>query len=182
MAEEKKDTEKEEKEEKAEEVVSVKEETAEEKVQKKHPEKNEEEKSETEEEKKEEKKEPTARTKKGSMSAKVTDAKISLKDSRIICKQLKNKKVSKSKNLLQGMIDKKRNLNGKYYTNAAKKILEILVNAEANAAEHHMEKERMFIYNIKADKGRTFYRPRTGLRRRGERAKMTHIEVTVGEK
>ena len=133
-------------------------------------------------EKTEEKKEVLPKPKKKFGKAKIKDAKISLKDSKIICGQLRNKRVSKSKSMLQDMIDRKRNLNRKYYTNAVKKILEVLTNAEANAVEHQLDQERLFIYTIKADKGRTFYRPRSGLRRRGERAKMTHIEITVGEK
>jgi len=132
-------------------------------------------------EKKEEKKE-VVRTKKSRASAKITDAKISLKDSRILCNRIRGKRVSKSKAFLKGLLDRTSSLNGKYYTNSARKILEVLVNAESSATAHYMDPERLFIYEIRADKGRTFYRPRSGLRRRGERAKMTHIEITVGEK
>jgi len=115
-------------------------------------------------------------------NARFTDARISLKSSKIICKELKGKRVSKSKRLLEDMLDEKRSLDGKYYTKTTKKILEILKNAEANGVAKGLDVERLFIYTIKADKGRTFNRPRSKMSRRGERGKMTHIEIIVGEK
>ena len=115
-------------------------------------------------------------------NAKFTDARISLKSSKIICKELRGKRLSKSKMLLNDLLDEKKNLNGKYYTKTVKKILEILTNAEANAVAKGLDDERLFIYSINADKGRTFIRPRSKMSRRGERAKMTHIEIIVGEK
>ncbi len=123
-----------------------------------------------------------AKASKKRASAKAIDARISLKSSRIICNKLRETRVSKSKKLLEGMIAEKRSLNKKYYTKTVKKILELLVNAEANAASKGLDKERLFIYMIKADKGRTFNRPRSKMGRRGERAKMSHIEIVLGEK
>jgi ribosomal protein L22 len=120
--------------------------------------------------------------KKKTGSAKSENARISLKSSRILCRELKGKKVSKAKAQLQGMVDGKRDLKGKYYTNTAKKILEVLINAEANAKAKAMNEERLFIGVIKSDKGRTYTRPRSRSGRRGERAKMTHLEIILEER
>lgn len=115
-------------------------------------------------------------------TAKFENARISLKSSKILCNELKGKRVDKAKAMLQGLVDGKRSLSGKYYTNTSKKILEVLKNAEANAKMKAMNEERLFISSIKADKGRTFIRPRSRSGRRGERAKMTHLEIILEEK
>jgi ribosomal protein L22 len=120
--------------------------------------------------------------KKKTGSAKFENARISLKSSRIICKALQGKKADKAKAMLQGMVDGKRSLNGKYYTNASKKILEVLKNAEANAKAKMMNEESLFVILVKADKGRTFVRPRSRSGRRGEKAKMTHLEIILEER
>lgn len=114
--------------------------------------------------------------------AKFENARISLKSSKIVCREMKGKKVERAKRMLEGLISEKHSLRGKYYTKTAKKILEVLKNAEANARIKAMNEERLFISSAKADKGRTFVRPRSRSGRRGERAKMTHLEIIVEER
>ena len=132
----------------------------------------------------EEKKESKQKKKKSKKlgTAKSENARISLKSSKIVCKAIKSKRVSKAKAQLQGMADGKRSLDGKYYTNTVKKILEVVINAEANAKAKDMDADRLFVSMIKADKGRTYVRPRSRSGRRGERAKMTHLEVVLEER
>lgn len=115
-------------------------------------------------------------------SARVRDARISLKSSKILCKEIKNKKVGRAKAMLEDLISEKHSLRGKYYTKTAKKFLEVLKNAEANAKAKEMDEARLFVISAKVDKGRTFMRPRSRMGRRGERAKMAHLEMIVGEK
>lgn len=115
-------------------------------------------------------------------SALLEDARISLKHSVIICKEIKNKKIEKAKKFLEMLIDRKISLNGKYYTNAAKKILEILKTAEANAKVKNLNSERLFVKIAKADKGRVFIRPKSRWRFRGRRAKVTRIEIKLEER
>ena len=105
-----------------------------------------------------------------------------MKSSTILCKKIRNTRLSKSKALIEGMIAKTRNMDGKYYTKTAKKILELLVNAEANAKVKMMDEKRLFIVSAKADKGHTFVRPRSKASRRGEVAKMTHLEIILEER
>lgn len=114
--------------------------------------------------------------------AKVENARISLKSSKILCKEIKGKKIQRAKAILDGLVTGKHSLNRKYYTNTAKKILEVLINAEANAKAKLMNEERLFVSVAKSNKGRTFVRPRSRSGRRGERAKMTHLEIILEER
>jgi ribosomal protein L22 len=115
-------------------------------------------------------------------TAKFENARVSLKSSKILCKGIKSKKVVRAKAMLEGMISGKHSLGRKYYTNTAKKILEVLKNAEANGKAKGMDEERLFVSVAKAGKGRTFSRPRSRSGRRGEQAKMTHLEIILEER
>jgi ribosomal protein L22 len=115
-------------------------------------------------------------------SAILEDARVSLKHSVAICKEIRNKKVDKAKKFLEMLINKKISLNGKYYTNAAKQILEVLKTAEANAKVKNLNLERLFVKVAKADKGRVFIRPKSRWRFRGRKAKVTRIEIRVEER
>lgn len=115
-------------------------------------------------------------------SARAEDARVSTKNSIILMKEIRGKKVEKAKALLEGLVSEKRSLRKKHYTNAAKKILEVLEGAEANAKAKALNEARLFIVTTKADKGRTFARPRSRMGRRGEVAKMTNLEIVVGER
>lgn len=114
--------------------------------------------------------------------AKETSASISFKSSLIICREIKGKKVEKVKKILKDILNKKRSLNGKYYTNAVKKFLDILKTAEANAKEKNLAVDRLFVRNAIANKGETKYRPKTRWRLRGRKQKSTNIEIVVEER
>ncbi|MDI6806599.1 MAG: uL22 family ribosomal protein [Candidatus Aenigmarchaeota archaeon] len=115
-------------------------------------------------------------------SARLEDARISLKHSIIICKQLKNKRLEWAKTFLNNLIERKISLNGKYYTGATKKILEVLESVEANAKGKNLNLERVFVKTIKADKGAGFIRPRSRFRFRGRRIKSTNITIELEER
>jgi len=110
------------------------------------------------------------------------NARISMKHAVIVCRELKNKKAEKAKRFLEDLINKKRSLNGKYYTNACKKILEILKNAEANAKNKNLNLDKTFVKLAKADKGEVFIRPKSRARFRGREAKITRIEIILEER
>jgi len=110
------------------------------------------------------------------------NARISLKDSVIVCKKIKGMKVEKAKRFLEDLINKKVDLKGKYYTKASKKILEVLRNAEENAKNKNFDLERTFVKLAKADKGEKFIRPRSRWRLRGTEAKSTHLTVILEER
>jgi large subunit ribosomal protein L22 len=115
-------------------------------------------------------------------SASVKNARISLKHSVAICKELRGKKLESAKNFLKGLLEKKISLGGKYYTNAAKQILEVLESAEANAKQKGLAEEKLFIRKIKADKGFVFTRPRSRWHLRGTKVKSTTVIVELGER
>ncbi len=116
------------------------------------------------------------------VSVRVEDARISFKSSLIICQELKGKKVEKAKKLLENLINKKISLRKRYYTNTAKKILELLDNVESNARFKGLNPEKLFIKNIKVDKGSKFIRPKSRWRFRGRKAKATNIKVVIEER
>jgi large subunit ribosomal protein L22 len=110
------------------------------------------------------------------------NARISLKHAIILCRAIRKKKLAKAKNFLQNLIDKKASLNRKYYTKAAKQILKVLENAEANAKNKNLNLERLFVENAKASKGEKFIRPKSRAKFRGRKAKSTNIEIILGER
>lgn len=96
---------------------------------------------------------------------------ISLKKSIEICDKIRYKNLDSAKNILK-------NLNSK----AAKKIMQILENAEANARNLNLNLQKLYIKKIAANKGEKFIRPKTRMRFRGRIQKSTHIEIILAEK
>jgi ribosomal protein L22 len=109
-------------------------------------------------------------------------ARVSLKDSVVIFKQIRNKKLEKAKNLLNDLISQKRSLDGKYYTNAAKEILNLLEDVEANAEALELNTEKLFIKKAVTSKGFRFMLPKSRWTHRGRKAKMCQLEVEVEER
>lgn len=110
---------------------------------------------------------------------------ISTKDSIIVCGRIRGSKLERAKNFLRNLIDKKVSVDGKYYTNAAKQILRLLEQAEANARTKNLNVDRLFVETAKADKGAKILRyGRIGLKKgRGfRRGKSTHVEIVLVER
>jgi len=114
--------------------------------------------------------------------SKISNARISLKHALVLCKKLKGKKVGKVEKFLEDLIAKKVDIDGKYYTNAAKKFLELVKAAKANARQKGLNEEKLFIKEIKADKGVRYYRPRSLWHLRGQRIKAVHLTLEVEER
>ena len=114
--------------------------------------------------------------------ARGTTAKVSLKDSRVLCKAIKGKRIEKARKLLEDLVKKRKSLDGKYYTKTSNKFLGILKTAGANAKNKNFTLEKLFIKNATADKGETTSRARTKWHLRGTKAKSTNIEITVEER
>ena len=107
-------------------------------------------------------------------------ARISLKDSITILKNVRKKPVNKVKTLLNDMINEKRNIRGKHYTGASKGILKLVEEAEANAEVLGMDTERLFIKEAVANKSFTYMLPKSRWSHRGKRAKLCQLKITVG--
>jgi len=105
---------------------------------------------------------------------------ISTKSSVAVCRAISRKNLEKAKKLLQDLIDKKRSVGGKYYTNASREILRLVKSAEANAESGGLDLNRLVIF-ASAHQGFTFMRPRR-LKMRRTRRKMTNIQVVLQQK
>lgn len=102
---------------------------------------------------------------------------ISTSGSAAVCRALSGRRLDRGRALLQDLIDERRSLSGKQYTNAARGIMTILKSAEANAEGKGLDPERLHIH-ASAHQGFTFLRPR-GWKRRGERRKSTNLQVVL---
>lgn len=115
-------------------------------------------------------------------TSKVSNAKISFKHSLVLCKELKGKKLDKARKFLEELAAGKVSIDGKYYTKAVKTFLDLLKTVEANAKQKGLKTERLFIKNIKSDKGLRFYRPRSLWHLRGQRTKAVNLTIEVEER
>ena len=88
--------------------------------------------------------------------------------------------MDKGKNLLEKLLSQKQDLDGKYYTNAASEILDLLKSAESNAEFKGLDLEKLIVY-ASAHKGFTFFRPRRFKMRRDKR-KVTNIQIALVQK
>jgi ribosomal protein L22 len=113
---------------------------------------------------------------------KFDEARVSFKHSLVLCQKLKGKKVEDAKQLLSNLIGKTFDIDGKYYTSASRKFLEMIGYAEANAKVKGFDAAKLFIKNAKADRGRTFMLPKSRFRHRGRKAKSTNIIIEVEER
>jgi len=114
--------------------------------------------------------------------SKKSNARVSVKDANIIFKKIKKKRIDKAMSFLEDLIDKKKNIEGKYYTGASKVILELLKDVKVNAAARGLNEEKLFIKTLSANKSFTFILPKSRITHRGRRAKLCHLEVEVEER
>ena len=105
---------------------------------------------------------------------------VSTKNSVIICRALSGLNLAKGKRLLDGLLSEKQSLDGKYHTNAASEILNLLKSAESNAEFKGLDIDRLIIH-ASAHRGFTFRRPRR-LKMRGDQKKMTNLQVVLVQK
>ena len=109
-------------------------------------------------------------------------ARISLKDSVTILKNVRKKPVNKVKTFLNDLIKEKRNIRGKHFTGASKEILSLIEEAEANAESLGLVTEKLFIKEAIASKSFTYMLPKSRYSHRGKRAKLCQLKITVEER
>ena len=105
---------------------------------------------------------------------------ISTKNSVIVCSAVTGMQIDKGKKLVEDLVNEKRNLNGKYYTNVSKEVLELIKSAENNAESKGFDSERLFIH-ASAHKGFSFFRPRA-FKMRGQHRKVTNLQVVLEQR
>ncbi len=115
-------------------------------------------------------------------NARALEARISIKHSVVICRALRGKRLEKAKTLLQDMSLGKKDLDGKYYSKASRRLLELLNEGEANAVQKGMDASKLFITAARPSKARGFYRPRSRAKLRGREAKATNVEIVLEER
>ena len=115
------------------------------------------------------------------MKAQANNVRISHKQAMSICRELKGMRLVRAEKFLQNMLDKKENIDGKFYMSASQNILALLKSAEANAKQKNKDVEKLVVKIIKSDKGYKFMRPKSRFKFRGRQAKMSNLTVVLGE-
>ena len=84
---------------------------------------------------------------------------VSGKSSQVLCSRINGQTLLRGRRLLNDLVAGRRSLNGKYYTNAANEILELLGSAQANAEAKGLDPEKLSIH-ASAHQGFSFWRNR----------------------
>lgn len=109
-------------------------------------------------------------------------ARVSIKDTVLIFKNLRNRPINKAKNYLNELIDEKKNIQGKHFTGASKEILDVIEEAETNAESTGLDTEKLFVKEARVNKAFTFILPKSRWSHRGRKAKLCQIIITLGER
>ncbi len=108
----------------------------------------------------------------------IRNLRISVKNAKIVARQIARKPLEKAKRILSEILEQKRSINGKYYTKTTKEILKALRHAEESAKHKNMDMQKVRIKEIKIHKGPTIITPKR-YRFRGRRLKNSHIEIIL---
>ncbi|OYT43130.1 MAG: hypothetical protein B6U88_01855 [Candidatus Aenigmarchaeota archaeon ex4484_56] len=106
---------------------------------------------------------------------------ISVKNAKIVCKQIRGLDIYKAKKFLEDILNKRRSINGRYYTKTTKEILRILKSAEKNAEFKNLELENTYIAYIAPSDGVHMYRLRHK-RTIGRKLKTAHLGIVLKER
>ena len=105
---------------------------------------------------------------------------VSFKNSQQVCKMISGMPLAKGKKAVEDLLERKRSIGGRFYTNAAKEISGLLKSAEANAEFKSLDAERLFIL-ASANKGMRYRTPRK-FQSRGSTRMLTHIQVVLEQR
>lgn len=122
------------------------------------------------------------------------DLSVSMKHSLEICSFIKGKNLTRAKNFLQNVVDKKEAVpfkkfndnvghkpgvgSARYPVKAAGEILKVLRTVESNAKEKGMDTDTLFVKHASANKAS---RPMRYGRHSRREAKRTHVEIALKE-
>jgi len=109
-------------------------------------------------------------------------ARTSVKDCVRLAKEIKNKKTVAAKRFLNELIDRKKNLDGKFYPTASKVVIRLIEEAENNATAEGLDVDKLFIREIITNKTFKFILPKSRWGHRGRQAKLCQINLTVEER
>ena len=109
-------------------------------------------------------------------------ARISSKDSEVLFRNIKNKPVQKAKNLLNQLLEQKKNIQGRYFTKASKEVLALIEDCEANAEAKGLDKDKLFVKTAQSSKSFGFMLPKSRYTHRGKRAKICQLKLELEER
>lgn len=125
-----------------------------------------------------------------------SNARVSHKHSVEICRNIRGMSLDKARSFLEDVAEQKTPVvfrrfvreqahrpgmaAGRYPVNAAREVLKLLENAEANADGKGLDKKKLVIVSAAANRGVRRYRGARGFGRRY--SKSANIEITVEEK
>ena len=105
---------------------------------------------------------------------------ISTKSSTQICRAITGLNLQKGKGLLNSLLEEKKSLDGKYYTNTTAEVLDLLKSAESNAEFKGLDTDKLIIH-ASAHTGFAFWRPRRFKMRRQKR-KVTNVQIVLEQR
>lgn len=108
------------------------------------------------------------------------NSRVSSKKSVIVCRKITGMNLEKAKKLLEGMLNQKQSIGGKYYTNSTKELLDLLNQAENNAEFKGLDTTRMIVH-ASAHEAFTYIRPRRFKMKRQKR-KLANLQVVLMQK
>ena len=109
-------------------------------------------------------------------------ARVSLKDSVVLFRHIKNKPVGKAKTLLNELISEKKNIDGRHFTKAYNEVLNLIKDCESNAEAKDLDTERLFVKKGQANKTFGFMLPKSRWTHRGRRAKICELKLELEER
>ena len=122
-------------------------------------------------------------------SARIKQARISFKESIVLTRNIRGKKLSAAKKWLENLVAEKINVEGrgqaktgKKFPMTSRKFLEAIQSLEANAKVKNMNVEKLFLMKAHANAGETFYRPKSRFKFRGRKAKSTNLTLVAAER
>jgi len=102
---------------------------------------------------------------------------ISYKHALVIARKINRKGLPSVKKFLDGIVAKKISINGKYYTNACKEIINLIKSVESNATAKNLDPLEMILF-ISVNKGPTMYRSRRK-REHGLKLRRTNVQAIL---
>ena len=108
------------------------------------------------------------------------NVRISTKNAKVVCRVLRKKKLTVVRRLLQGLQDKTRDLDGKYYSHATDAMLILLNSCEKNADHKGLDRGKLFVH-FSASEG-THVRRSRRKGSFGSLLKMTNLECILEER
>ena len=102
---------------------------------------------------------------------------ISGKSSALLCSNITGKSLLRGRRLLNDLITQRRSIHRKYYTNAARQILDLLGSVQANAEAKGLDPEKLSSH-ASAHQGFTFWRNRRFKVRRQKR-KVCSLQIVL---